>query len=266
MSVIDKPPSQERRLPIWLLPILVAPFIGSVAGVMIRRLPAGRPVGLARSACEQCGHALSPRDLVPLASFALLRGTCRFCGHKIARFHVAVELAAVAVALWAASALWIPGAWLGAPQLWANCGLGWALLTLAWIDAEHFILPDVLTLPLIVAGLGVTWWLEPAALTGHALGAIAGYVGFRALALSYRAVRGRDGLGAGDAKLLAAAGAWVGIGALPDLILIAGLLGLAFALAARGRSARFGPAWAADAAIPFGPALALATFVTRLYR
>ncbi len=251
---------QEYRLVFWLPPLLVAPFAGSVAGVMVRRLPAGRPVGMARSACDHCNQTLAPRDLIPLISIALLRGRCRTCGGPIARFHLAIELAAVAITLWAISATRTPS------ELWTACGLGWTLLALAWIDAEHLILPDVLTLPLIIAGLCVTWWLTPAALTAHALGAIAGYLGFRAIALTYRALRGREGLGAGDAKLLAAAGAWVGIAALPDLILAAGLLGLAVAIAARSPAARSITVWPPGAAIPFGPALALATFIIRLYR
>jgi leader peptidase (prepilin peptidase)/N-methyltransferase len=251
---------QEYRLVFWLPPLLVAPFAGSVAGVMVRRLPHRRPVGLARSACDHCNQPLAPHDLIPLVSIVLLRGRCRICNAPIARFHLAIELAAVAIALWAISATRTPSA------LWTACGLGWTLLALAWIDAEHLILPDALTLPLIIAGLAVTWWLNPAALASHALGAIAGYLGFRAIALTYRALRGREGLGAGDAKLLAAAGGWVGIAALPDLILAAGLLGLAVAIAARSPAARSITVWPPGAAIPFGPALALATFIVRLYR
>ncbi|HQT84358.1 MAG: hypothetical protein B7Z58_05355 [Acidiphilium sp. 37-64-53] len=239
----------------WLPPLIVAPFAGSVAGVMIRRLPAHRPVGLARSSCDHCNAPLAARDLIPLVSFAVLRGRCRRCGAPIAREHLAVELAAIAIALWAISAT------NSQPDLWAACALGWTLLTLAWIDAKHLILPDVLTLPLIVAGLCFTWWLTPAALASHALGAIAGYLSFRAIALIYRTLRGREGLGAGDAKLLAAAGAWVGLAALPDLITAAALLGLAIAIAARTTTK-----WPPASAIPFGPALALATFVSRLYR
>ena len=83
------------------MPLLAAPFVGSVLGVLILRLPAGRPVVLARSACEDCGAALQPQDLVPLLSYAALRGRCRRCGHPIGWFHPAVELAALAVAAWA---------------------------------------------------------------------------------------------------------------------------------------------------------------------
>lgn len=247
---------KESRLIAWLLPLVAAPFVGSVLGVLIRRLPDHRPVALARSECETCHHVLGWPDLVPLVSFAALRGRCRFCRAPIARFHLAVELAALAIA---AITVAFPASGVDTARLWAECGFGWTLLALAWIDVEHMILPDVLTLPLVVAGLAVTWWFDPGALAAHALGAIAGYAGFRAIALAYRELRGMDGLGAGDAKLLAAAGAWVGLAALPRLVLAAALLGIVMALAARRRVARGG-------AVAFGPALALAAFLVSLYR
>jgi leader peptidase (prepilin peptidase)/N-methyltransferase len=244
-----------------LPPLLAAPFVGSFLGVLIRRLPAGGSVALARSECEACHRILSPVDLVPILSFLALRGRCRTCRAPIARFHLTIELAALAVASWAASAATDPA------RLWADCGLGWTLLALAWIDMEHLVLPDALTLPLVVAGLSVTWWLMPDDLTAHALGAIAGYAAFRAIALIYRALRGQDGLGEGDAKLLAAAGAWVGLAALPRLVFGAALLGIVMTLISRpgilpARNRVPVPA----KPVPFGPALALALFIARLYR
>ncbi|NOG72644.1 prepilin peptidase [Roseicella sp. DB1501] len=236
----------------WWLPVLAAPFIGSFLGVLIRRLPEGRPVGLARSACERCGTALAARDLLPIGSYLALGGRCRACGTAIAPFHLAVEVAALLLAGTAAALL--PD---DPPRLWLTCGLGWALLALAWIDWEHLILPDALTLPLIPAGLLATWWLAPAELTGHAAGAALGYLAFRGVALAYRRLRGREGLGQGDAKLMAAAGAWLGWEALAAMVLVAALLGLALAgiLALRRGGL--------DAAepLPFGPCLALALWL-----
>jgi leader peptidase (prepilin peptidase)/N-methyltransferase len=228
----------------WLPPLLAAPFAGSFAGVLIRRLPAGRPMVFARSACEACGAALGPLELVPLASFAVLRGRCRVCRAPIARFHPAVELAALAVA---ASAV-LAGA-RGA-ALWAGCGLGWTLLALAWIDWEHMRLPDMLTLPLIVAGLLVTVLLDPEDTTGHAAAAAAGYLAFRLLAALYQRLRRREGLGQGDAKLLAAAGAWVGLEGLPRVVVAGALISIAIAALRSGRMS-------AATAVPFGPGLAL---------
>ena len=170
-------------------------------------------MAMARSACDACGHALAPRDLIPLVSFLLLRGRCRYCGAKIGWFHPAIELAAltVAVAVFCADG---PG-WLA----WIDAGLGWALLAAAWIDAETFRLPDVITLPLILAGLAVTWLYEPGAIYNHAAAAALGYGAFRLLDAAYHKLRHRSGLGQGDAKLLAAAGAWLGLAALPYVVL-----------------------------------------------
>ncbi|MGE4481398.1 prepilin peptidase [Acidocella sp.] len=231
----------------------MAPFIGSWLGVLIRRWPRRRPVALARSRCEQCGHVLGVADLVPLLSFAWLRGRCRYCGAGIGWFHPGVEAAALAIAL-VCLAVGGEGA-----RPWLAAGLGWVLLCAAWIDAETMLLPDLLTLPLILAGLAVTWAERPSALSDHAAAAALGYLGFKALDAAYYRLRRRHGLGQGDAKLMAAAGAWLGAAALPGVILVAGLAGLAMALALvwLGRLAR-------GAALPFGPALALAFFMLAL--
>ncbi len=244
-----------RDIWLWLWPVLAAPFVGSFLGVLVARLPLGagawRGVVLGRSACPSCGHTLGARDLVPVASFLALRGRCRFCAAPIAHFHLWIELAALGIALWAA------GAGEDSALLWAGCALGWTLLALGWIDATCLRLPDALTLPLILAGLGEAAWLEPEALTGRALGAAAGYTGFRALAWAYRWLRGREGLGRGDAKLLAAAGAWVGILLLPTVLLGAALAGLAWAC----RRGRPDPA----ERLPFGPFLAASLWLVWLY-
>ncbi len=234
-----------------LWPVAAAPFVGSFCGTLIRRLPAGRGFVGGRSMCEACGHVLSIPDLVPVASFLALRGRCRFCGARIGWDALAVELAATGVAVWAALA------GLDGVLLWASCGLGWALLTLAWIDAVCLRLPDVLTLPLILAGLAEAAWLEPEALDARAFGAAVGYTALWAVAWAYRRVRRRDGLGLGDAKLLAAGGAWVGVWLLGDVILAAALGGLLWAV----RQGRVN----LSARVPFGPFLAGAIWVAWLY-
>ncbi len=243
-------------MPLMLVPVLLAPFIGSFLGVLIRRLPDGREIAISRSACDTCGHPLGARDLIPLASFLALRGRCRHCAALIACFHPAVELAALAVA---AIATWMIEDDL--PLLWAACGLGWTLLALAWIDAEHMRLPDILTLPLLIAGLAVTGWLTPEDLPAHALGAATGYASIACLAFAYRRLRGRDGIGLGDAKLLAAAGAWLGWQPLPWVVLLAALVGIGIALTARWR----GAAMTGTTALPFGPCLAVAIWTIFLY-
>jgi leader peptidase (prepilin peptidase) / N-methyltransferase len=241
-------------VPDWLLPLILAPFIGSFAGVLIRRLPAEQPVALARSRCEACGHVLGPWDLIPLVSVVMLRGHCRWCGARIAFTHLAVELACLGVAAWAVLAE------TDMQLVWLDCVLGWTLLTLAWIDWEHMLLPDALTLPLILAGLGATLLLDPAATTEHAAAAAAGYLAFRAIEITYRRLRGREGLGQGDAKLMAAAGAWLGLAPLPTVTFMAAAFGLAIAAGLRIA----GQVMHRGSAIPLGPALCAAIWVTWL--
>jgi len=237
----------------WLA-LLMAPFVGSFLGVVIERLPAGRPVVLGRSACDHCGRTLAARDLVPSVSYLARRGRCA-CGEvRLGVFYPAIELAALAVAL---SAVTVLSGWL----LWASLALGWTLLALAAIDLRHLLLPDALCLPLIPAGLAVAWLLDPALLPDHLLGALLGFVAFAAIALVYRRLRGREGLGMGDAKLLAAAGAWLGWLALPSVVLIAAVVGLALALA--GALAGGKLTWTSR--IAFGPHLALGLWLVWLF-
>jgi leader peptidase (prepilin peptidase) / N-methyltransferase len=231
----------------WLI-ILAAPFIGSFLGVLIRRLPEGRRIAFARSQCDACGGFLTASELVPLASYVLQRGRCRRCGAAIQPFHPIIEGTAMLIATWAILADADP-----ARQL-LDCALGWTLLTLSWIDFRCMWLPDVLTLPLLLAGLAVTLMVHPTDATAHAAGAAVGYLGLRVISWSYRVIRGREGIGGGDAKLLGAAGAWLGLSGLPYVLLLAALLGLAMAacVALQGRRLH------ADSALPFGPCLALA--------
>jgi leader peptidase (prepilin peptidase) / N-methyltransferase len=236
-----------------LWPLLAAPFVGSFLGVLINRLPNGTPVAMARSACPNCGTSLGPIDLVPLLSYALLRGHCRHCAKPIGLFHPAVELAALAVAIMAVAIMAV-AADPDPSRVWASCALGWTLLTLAWIDWIAFLLPDVLTLPLLLAGLVLTWLWDPDALLDHSLAAAAAYLAFQGIALAYRRLRGFDGLGGGDSKLIAAAGAWCGLAMLPLIVLASALIGLlaALGLALAGRTVT------STTRIPFGPCIALA--------
>jgi len=234
--------------------IVIAPFIGSFLAVVSLRLPAQRAILWTRSACDACGHPLGPIDLVPLASFAALRGTCRYCGAAVDPAHPAMEFAALAIAVWAAL---VTSGWI----LLASCLFGWALLTLAAIDLRTGLLPDMLTLPLLGAGLVVAYAIERASLDAHILGAFFGFVAFALLAMAYRGLRGREGLGLGDAKLLAAAGAWLGWIGLPTVILLGAAIGLAFVLARR----LAGKEIDATTRIAFGPALAVAAWIVWLY-
>ncbi len=237
---------------LWLL--LAAPFVGSFMAMVVYRLPAGKPLVFARSACRQCGHTLGVLDLVPILSWLALRGRCRHCGAAVGALYPLIEVGALGVALWSAAVL-------PAGLAWAGCLLGWTLLTLAVIDVRHLILPDLLTLSLTAAGLLTAWIIDPSRVAEHLIGAAAGFLVFVAIGAAYRAVRGRDGLGGGDAKLAAAAGAWVAWQGLPGVVLIAALTGLLAAIAAR----LSGHAVGRDTALPFGAFLAAGTWIVWLY-
>ena len=240
--------------PDWLLPVLAAPFVGSFLCLVIVRLPVGGNVVFGRSTCVTCGHTLGPTDMVPLLSWLVCRGRCRHCGARVSMFYPGVELAALAISIWAAM---VVGGWL----LWASSILGWSLLAVAVIDWRHKLLPDGLTLPLIVLGLGTAYWANPANITDHLTGALGGFAAFAAIAWAYRRLRGRQGLGLGDAKLLAAAGAWTSWTGLPSVVLIGALTALGLALVGTAR----GDALRATTELAFGPHLALGTWLVWLY-
>ena len=243
-------------MPSWIWAVLLAPFIGSFLGVVVMRHDAPAQMLLGRSACGACGKRLGAADMVPVLSWLLLGGKCRSCGAPIGLFYPAIELAALAVAFWSATAF-------SGFALWASCVLGWTLLVLAVTDLKYFRLPDFLTLPLVAAGLLVTAVLGSDSLidslAAHALGAVAGYVFVRLLRFAYRAVRGREGMGLGDAKLLAAAGAWVSWQGLPSVLVIAALSALTVVLLWRGP--KIDPAQR----VPFGVFLSLGLWITWLY-
>lgn len=239
--------------PALVLLALISLACGSFVAALAYRLPRGLGLG-GRSHCPHCGASLAARDLVPVLSWFWLKGRCRRCGVALGLYYPAVELAALALGFWAWAAT---GGWL----LAASCGLAWTLLALTLIDGQHLILPDEITLPLAAAGLAVGWLAAPQDIADNLAGAAAGYVSFVVVAWGYRRWRGREGLGAGDAKLLAAGGAWVGLGGLASVVLIAALLALAGVLAVRV----FGRRLAAADRVPFGPALAAAVWLVWLY-
>ena len=236
-----------------LITVALSPFIGSFLGVVVDRLPEGRPIVASRSACDRCGHRLRWFDLIPIVSFLWLRARCRDCGGRISAFYPLIECAAVLVALSAAAVL---SGWL----LYMSVILGWALLTLAVIDFRHLILPDGLTLPLIPAGLGVAYLIAPEQMQTHVIGMAAGLLVFLTIAWTYRSLRGRDGLGVGDAKLLSGAGAWLGWPALPGVVLLASVTALCLALLQILTRDKM----AVTSELPFGPHLALAFWTSWL--
>lgn len=237
---------------LWTL--IAAPFMGSFLALLTVRLPRGEAVALARSRCRTCGAALKPADLVPVLSFMLAGRKCRHCGAAIAWRYPAVELAAAGIAAWAA--LVMP------PHLVVPAAvLGWALLTVAIIDAEHFLIPDVLSVTLLATGLLTAALLIDGHLVDALIGAGLGGALLWAVAGLYRRFRGRDGLGFGDVKLMAAGGAWVGWQGLSTVLLWAVMCAFAtlFILRLRGMEL------SGETAVPFGTFLAAGIWLTWLY-
>lgn len=229
--------------------------VGSFVGTLVLREADGwHGVLFGRSKCPRCETPLGAAELIPLWGWLAARARCRHCGALLPAFYPLVELAAGAIGALAFG--------MAAPPLAIPAAvLGWWLLGLALIDLRSWRLPDVLTLPLIALGLAAAWsgLLPELGLLDALLGAAAGYVALAGIAWLYRRLRGREGLGLGDAKLLAAAGAWLGPAALPWVILLAAPMGLVLALARR-------TPLRGDSAVPFGPPLALAFWLLFLWR
>jgi leader peptidase (prepilin peptidase) / N-methyltransferase len=232
----------------WPIALVAAPFVGSFLSVLAVRLPRGEDIVVSRSKCRSCGKALSPLELIPIASWVAQGGKCRACGAQVGWLYPGMEVGAAVVVVWAATA------GMSDVMFWATVGLGWVLLTLAVMDLRDFILADALTLPLVVAGLGLMAWQVPEAVLWHALGAAGGFALMVGVGFAYTAVRGREGLGFGDAKLMAAAGAWTGLEGVGTVLLYGAVL-----------SRLFGRTFEADTPIPFGAGLAAGFWLTWLY-
>ena len=237
-----------------LASVLIAPAVGSFIGLVVARSGSGRSLVFGGSCCDHCGRRLPARDLVPLFSWALSGGRSRCCRQPITALYPLVELAALAVALWAVAVT-------TGPIAIASLALGWTLLALSLIDLRSYRLPDGGTLPLILAGLALSAIGQTGPLWLHLLGAAVGYAALAGIGAVYERLRGEPGLGLGDAKLLAAAGAWLGLQALPSVMLIACLSALAMAAVLARLRGELG--W--RSAIPFGPALAVGFWITWLY-
>lgn len=237
---------------------VVAGMMGLIAGSFIAlltwRWPRGEGVG-GRSRCDQCGTTLGWAELVPVVSALVKRGRCRHCGGAIASRHLGIELVA---ALIGALLAW---RWPGLSGLGIALA-GWWLLALIITDVEHHWLPDALTLPLIPLALLLGWWLPGPALAERALAAIIGFAALEGLRRAYRALRGRDGMGGGDPRLMAGLGALLGPWLLPFLLLGASVLGLGLAGWDRAR----GRPVSGTTRLPFGALLAATAIILLILR
>jgi leader peptidase (prepilin peptidase)/N-methyltransferase len=207
-----------------------------------------------RSRCPACGHRITALENVPLLSYALLRGKCSACRAKIGLRYPVVELAAGLLAAYCAANYGPTPAAFGAMLF------GWSLVALALIDADTQLLPDDITLPLLWAGLLANLFETFAPLSAAVVGAVAGYLSLWSVYWLFKLATGKEGMGYGDFKLLAAIGAWLGWQALPLVILLSSLVGavVGIALMTVARRGR-------DHPIPFGPYLAAAGVIAMFW-
>jgi len=236
--------------------LLSSPFVGSFISASAGAWPNWADTLQTRSKCVQCKTKLSAIDLVPVLSFFWLHGKCRTCKALIPRIHPWAEAIAVLVAL--ASILVFTG-WLQ----FITAIMGWVLLFGALVDIRLRILPDEANAVLGIGGLVTLLWLGGTDYFWLAvIGAGIGYGAFYIISRVYKMLRGRDGLGMGDAKLLAAGGAWLGPFALSWVVILAGIVALCGMLVMgylRKETLK------SDTVLSFGPALSLAIFVLWLW-
>ena len=264
-------------LAISLIAGLFGLLIGSFLNVVIHRLPkmmqresdnycaveAGKPeihierynLMVPRSACPHCHHQITAMENIPVVSYLALRGKCSNCRAPISPRYPAIELL---TGVLSALVVWKLGTgWQGLGGLFFL----YFLVALTFIDADTQLLPDDLTYPLIWAGLLININGTYVSLHDSVVGAAAGYLALWTIYWVYKLVRGREGMGYGDFKLLAALGAWMGWATLPAIVLMASLVGAVVGIALMVANRR-----GFDYQIPFGPYLAAAGLITFLYR
>ena len=263
----------------WLLitaAVLLGLVVGSFLNVVIHRLPRmleqgwraecaelnGNPLPsgetfnlvLPRSRCPHCGHQIRAIENVPVLSYLALRGRCAACKASISPRYPVVEALAGVLAGYVA---WRFGASAAAAGAMIFV---WTMIALAFIDLDTFYLPDNLTLPLLWTGLLFNIGATFTDLTSAVIGAAAGYLVLWTVFWAYKLATGKEGMGYGDFKLLAAIGAWLGWKMLPLVILLSSFVGavIGIALIVLARRGRNVP-------IPFGPYLALAGLIALFY-
>ena len=264
-------------LAISLIAGLFGLLIGSFLNIVIHRLPkmmqresdnycaveAGKPevhierynLMVPRSACPHCQHQITAMENIPVVSYLALRGKCSNCKVPISPRYPAIELL---TGVLSALVVWKLGTgWQGLGGLFFL----YFLVALTFIDADTQLLPDDLTYPLIWAGLLININGTYVSLHDAVVGAAAGYLALWTIYWVYKLVRGREGMGYGDFKLLAALGAWMGWATLPAIVLMASLVGAVVGIALMVANRR-----GFDYQIPFGPYLAAAGLLTFLYR
>ena len=251
-------------------------LIGSFLNVVIYRVPkmmqresenyvaheSGKPLPhgdrfnlmVPRSACPHCGHGITALENIPVLSYLVLRGKCSQCKAPISARYPVIEAITGALSGWL---VWQFG---GGMTGLAVLVFAWMLIAMTFIDADTQLLPDDLTLPLVWLGLLVNLQGLFVPLQEAVIGAAAGYLSLWTIFWLFKLVTGKEGMGYGDFKLLAALGAWLGWKMLPVIILMSSLVGavVGIALIVLARRGRQIP-------IPFGPYLAAAGLITLFY-
>jgi len=207
-----------------------------------------------RSACPACGHKITAGENIPVVSWLLLRGKCSGCGTAISARYPLVEILGGFTAV-CAIAKFGP-TWQGL----AATAFLWTLLALTFIDFDTQLLPDDLTLPLLWGGLVANLFGLFVPLASAVIGAAAGYLALWTIYWLFKLIRGKEGMGYGDFKLLAALGAWLGWPMLPQIVLVSSVLGAIGGIAAMALKGRD-----RAAPLPFGPWLAGAGAVAMFF-
>jgi leader peptidase (prepilin peptidase)/N-methyltransferase len=207
-----------------------------------------------RSACPHCQHAITAIENIPVISYLFLGGKCRDCRAPISIRYPIIEM--LTGLLSAIVAYYFGFDW---PCLGALL-LTWTLIALTFIDVDHQLLPDSLTLPLLWLGISFNFYGQFTTLEASVIGAIAGYLSLWSVYHIFKLVTGKEGMGYGDFKLLAALGAWLGWSFLPSIILLSSLVG-----AVVGLSLMLFRRHQLDIPIPFGPYLATAGWIALIW-
>lgn len=206
------------------------------------------------STCPKCEHAIKPWENIPIISYIFLQGRCSQCKNKISIRYPLVELTTAILSIVAISIFGASYAGLAA------LALTWVLVSLTMIDADTQLLPDNMTLPLMWGGLILNYFETFITLSSALWGAIFGYLSLWSVFHVFKFLTGKEGMGYGDFKLLAALGAWFGWQALPIIILLSSAVGAVIGIALiliKGRDKNI--------PIPFGPYLAIAGWIYMIY-
>ncbi len=237
------------------LPVIVFGLcIGSFLNVCIFRLPKNRSIVSPPSACPSCGHRLHWYENIPVLSYLFLKGRCSGCGSAISLQYPLVELltAVIALSLWFKFGLSV--------QFLIMFVFSCCLIIVTFIDLAHKVIPDIISIPGILAGILASFFLPDIDWIDSALGMLAGGGSLYLVTWSYYLVTRKVGMGGGDIKFLAMIGAFLGWQAIPFVILISAavgsVVGLAYILVSR-QSRHY--------QIPFGPFLALAAEIQILF-